>query len=889
MQITGDAEPYRPTCVAWIELPEEVVVAFDLCQPDDACEALGKALLQAIRNPLVGRPRKPQRIRVADEHLAVEAKRVVGELIPVTIAATPELEVLAAAMLGSVMNDSAEESTEEPAGYLGGGRVSHDAVSELFDAADDLGLAAPWTIVGDQQLLRLDIPALGVEGACVSIIGALGQTLGLLIFPSHARYEAFERVATRPRRKSSRIDLGTSWLSLTLVSREELPHACRREIIEHGWSPADASRFPQVEHWTRDGILEPPSERDVRIVSACAASLSAFFSRNREALESGDVEPISESYDDGTGLIVRFTMPYEAFSLFDDAHAVPVPSEASRRSRKSRNDRCHCGSGKKYKLCHRDEDRSRASGVINFPARPVFTGAQTRALPEPPPGYGRDEVPVRETGPIEVPKPVPTPGRNDRCPCGSGKKYKHCCLLSSETTEFKRRQVHRAAEEVSVAAAKLITRLDVADPVRTQAEEFWEIALNVGIDLDDSPEQASVYELMAPLFLSWLVYSFRPLVLQEGSKRRRRRKTAAELLLQQEGKRLDPLQAKYAQSALASPLSFWIVEQITPGTSIELRSAFTNERTRVTDTLLSQDVRRGEVVFSRVVALDGFAVVDGCAGMRITPDYLPWILDLKYEIHTREGGLTLAIADRYLQRSLRLYFQICADVITPRMPIMQNTDGELLVPVEMRFDLTIPIEEAFEKLKTLALDIGSLDDLASNEIRRAPDGSIRELTLTWAKRGNNMHSSWQNTSLGSIRLNRGSIHAEVNSHERARLLRHEIEARLGEAVRHRASGIQSLERALQDSIGTEVPAAEPSEDFAEVLREMKRQHSESWVDQKIPALGNLTPREAMHEPRARERLEALLMEFEWRTERSGSDRTGFDLDLIRERLGLNPS
>ncbi len=74
-----------------------------------------------------------------------------------------------------------------------------------------------------------------------------------------------------------------------------------------------------------------------------------------------------------------------------------------------------------------------------------------------------------------------------------------------------------------------------------------------------------------------------------------------------------------------------------------------------------------------------------------------------------------------------------------------------------------------------------------------------------------------------------------------------------------------------------------------MLSQLKRQHSESWIDEQIPALGKLTPREAMHEPRARERLEALLMEFEWRTEQSGSVGAGFDLDLIRERLGLNQS
>lgn len=29
--------------------------------------------------------------------------------------------------------------------------------------------------------------------------------------------------------------------------------------------------------------------------------------------------------------------------------------------------------------------------------------------------------------PIPIVKPI-TAGRNDKCPCGSGKKYKHCCL-----------------------------------------------------------------------------------------------------------------------------------------------------------------------------------------------------------------------------------------------------------------------------------------------------------------------------------------------------------------------------------------------------------------------------------------------------------------------------
>jgi SEC-C motif-containing protein len=32
-------------------------------------------------------------------------------------------------------------------------------------------------------------------------------------------------------------------------------------------------------------------------------------------------------------------------------------------------------------------------------------------------------------GPAPFKQAAPKPGRNDPCPCGSGKKYKHCCML----------------------------------------------------------------------------------------------------------------------------------------------------------------------------------------------------------------------------------------------------------------------------------------------------------------------------------------------------------------------------------------------------------------------------------------------------------------------------
>jgi hypothetical protein len=351
--------------VAWIELPDGLVVGNGSSKPTEERGVLGSALAEAMQRPLVGPARRPSSIRVADSELAAEVKTVVGDMIPVTIAPTPELDELATAMFdsftkGTGVGTGGDRAAEEPS-YFENGRVSPEAVADLFAAAPLLRHAAPWELASDQHVLRLDIPELGVEGACVSIIGALGQNLGLLIFPSLARYEAFLNAASRPRRKSSRLDVGTSWLSLTLVPRAELPAPMRREIARHGWSVADEKSYPEVEHRERDGLLRPLVDRDVRVASACATSVSAFFVRNHEAIASDDVEPICQSFTDDQGRTVRLTLPYEAFPLFDiGADPRPAGVDAG-TSPLGRNDPCRCGSGKKYKLCHLEEDRSKKS------------------------------------------------------------------------------------------------------------------------------------------------------------------------------------------------------------------------------------------------------------------------------------------------------------------------------------------------------------------------------------------------------------------------------------------------------------------------------------------------------------------------------------------------
>jgi SEC-C motif/Protein of unknown function (DUF2384) len=63
-------------------------------------------------------------------------------------------------------------------------------------------------------------------------------------------------------------------------------------------------------------------------------------------------------------------------------------------------------------------------------------------------------------------------------------------------------------------------------------------------------------------------------------------------------------------------------------------------------------------------------------------------------------------------------------------------------------------------------------------------------------------------------------------------------------------------------------------------------HWEEWYNEPVPALNNKTPLEAARTKAGRERLEALLVEFERRNEEVSQPHLRVDINAIREKLGL---
>ena len=82
------------------------------------------------------------------------------------------------------------------------------------------------------------------------------------------------------------------------------------------------------------------------------------------------------------------------------------------------------------------------------------------------------------------------PGRNDRCPCGSGKKYKQCCLATDEAAErdgMAEAQAQREQRAAERRQHERKLRADFLARIKGEADEAFDeelaIASNAALDL----------------------------------------------------------------------------------------------------------------------------------------------------------------------------------------------------------------------------------------------------------------------------------------------------------------------------------------------------------------------------------------------------------------------
>jgi len=482
-----------------------------------------------------------------------------------------------------------------------------------------------------------------------------------------------------------------------------------------------------------------------------------------------------------------------------------------------------------------------------------------------------------------------TPGRNDPCPCASGKKFKHCCLRASAGSDdspdaLAWRRVRRALDEFAMASTMLPFVAESYGP--DALDEAWE-EFSGGEEPFD-PETPHIQ-----VFMPWFFHRWSPdphgTDVADGALHGR---TPTEVFLERKGARLDPVLRRYLGSCLEAPFSFHEILRCDPGHGFQARDLFTGEERAVLERSATQGMQPGDILFGQLVTAEGITILEASSLCFIPPIYKIELIDFRKELLHGKSRFTAATLCDWDMELIERYLSVIDRVMHPQIPKLHNTDGEPLEMHRLVFDIESP-EKVLDALNPL--DLGRSEEELMAATERTARGEFKRVQFNWTKRGNQMHDSWSSTIVGHIEITRRRLVAEVNSANRAQEFKTLVEERLAGEARLRADRIQSVEKMLAEPRrGGAEDAARQAESKAlaehpEVqarMQQMMAEHFERWVTEKIPALDGQTPLEAVGDPDGREKVMALVMEAERSARRMTPPVDPLTLRRVRERLGL---
>ena len=186
---------------------------------------------------------------------------------------------------------------------------------------------------------------------------------------------------------------------------------------------------------------------------------------------------------------------------------------------------------------------------------------------------------AEEIAPFAAHRPRPMAGRNDRCPCGSGKKYKQCHLG---------RELHPIEDRAGWLYVKLMRFMQVNEAL---------LPATIGDDIVDAVTDPELRQMVHDSYLTV------DLALFEGG--------VAQRFLDARGALLPPDEADLLRSWISATRSVYEVERSRTGT-MDVIDLATRERKTVVDTLPDAPLDAGWKIIGRLVPVgDGHRAYGG--------------------------------------------------------------------------------------------------------------------------------------------------------------------------------------------------------------------------------------------------------------------------------------
>ena len=445
-------------------------------------------------------------------------------------------------------------------------------------------------------------------------------------------------------------------------------------------------------------------------------------------------------------------------------------------------------------------------------------------------------------------------GRNDPCPCGSGRKFKRCCLNKDGEVS----PSYRPGERDS-ALAKLMRfsfREEFAEIHKAAIALFW------GDWLAEEPEdelnKVIKSEPVNLAYNSWFAYDFD---LGEGH-------TLLDLFLDREGKKLSTGERRFLEGMRGSHLRLYEILEVRPDQGFELRDLWDDRRLYVRERSATGQLVVWDVIVARTApAGDGETVFET----------LPYSFPASAKDDLLKGlrkAHKMFLRD-FPQKSIEAFFETMAPVFhklwlervaLPPRPRLITGDGEPFVFAKVIFDL-LDREVAINSL-------ADRDDIVDHG-----DGSY-----VWLEPAGNFQRS-----VGTVIIEDQRVVFETTSQKRAEKARDLLPGIMKGSVRFRAISYEDVEQALKRA-PKKAQKKEPDipvEEQQKILGWYYEEYYRKWLDEPVPALGDRTPRHAARLKTVRPKLIALLKQFEGYSERQRrSGQIAYDFSWMWAELGL---
>ncbi|MDP3297771.1 MAG: SEC-C metal-binding domain-containing protein [Thermodesulfovibrionia bacterium] len=441
-------------------------------------------------------------------------------------------------------------------------------------------------------------------------------------------------------------------------------------------------------------------------------------------------------------------------------------------------------------------------------------------------------------------------GRNDPCPCGSGKKYKKCCL-STAYVETGREESMRAGlvqDLLRFFKRNYDDRLDDAHFI------FWDEFIP-----EDHLNDATL-RLADINFWEWIVYDY---IVDEKND-----KTLIDLYMEN-NRKLSLDEHRILTMMKNSVISLYEVQEVFPEKGLLLKDLVLGGEYDVREKAATRSLRKWDIFAARLLHVDGTFIMSGSVYTYPIKQKERILDDLKGVFEDYRKDYLSDTLDEFLKRNSDVFNFYWYDLIQNPPPLkLATTSGEPFLFSKAVFEIKdkqtimngLKQIEGFEQDKN---GFGWFD-------KRDKDGSA--------------------TILGNIEIKGDALTLECNSKERLERGKKLILENTPGAVIHKIDSFQDPMQALKSYEGKPEKKTEneiPMEIQQQLYAQFMQKHSEKWLKKRIPALDGKTPVQAIKTDEGRRKVIELLKSFENSEEHNKREgRPFYNLSWMWDRLGL---